>query len=167
MNALRRLTLSRLTRIAMLSFATLALGIASTPANAAAPATQRFEIDETSIDAALSQTCGFAVTVRAKGRLSIRTWETEEPRPGLFEILTVNVVLTAEANGKTYSYRDVGAEHVQVSPDLASTFSRSGLAFLAFAGVLKISLDTGEVILGPQRSLEEQVERICATLAPA
>ena len=77
---------------------------------------------------------------------------------------------TAQAGDNTYSFRDVGADHLQVKPDGTEILMIIGqIPFgigddpLGFTGVLKINLTTGEVILQPQHSMGG-VEEACAAL---
>ena len=74
----------------------------------------------------------------------------------------------ARAGDNTYSFRDVGAEHLQVQPDGTEIFMLIGqIPFgvgddpRGFTGVMKINLTAGEVILQPQHSIGG-VEEACA-----
>jgi hypothetical protein len=68
------------------------------------------------------------------------------------------------ADGNTYRFRDVGADQVRVEPDGTAVLLIIGQVPFEFTGVVKIDLETGELILEPQHSLEGNLEKACAAL---
>ena len=77
---------------------------------------------------------------------------------------TVNVGITATAEDRIFRFRDVGADVTRIEPDGTAVISIIGQVPFAFAGVLKIDLETGEAIFEPRDRSEEQVARACAAL---
>ena len=149
--------------------AALASGLAAlalaVPAFGAPPTVERIEVDETTPDEFLTEACGFPVTTHAKGHLIVI--EPEGEGTGVVALRTLNIALTATANGKTYRFRDVGADQVRRTPDGFEILMIIGQLPFGFTGVLKVNETTGEVVLEPQHSTEGDVEDACAALAPA
>ena len=138
-------------------------GVLAPGASAAgAPTIERFDIDETTPDEFLTGTCGVDVMTHAQGHVIVRTFSGEGT--GLVELRTLNIALTAMADGNTYRFRDVGADQVRVEPDGTAVLLIIGQVPFGFTGVVKIDLETGEVILEPQHSLEGNLEKACAAL---
>jgi hypothetical protein len=79
-------------------------------------------------------------------------------------VLTVNVALTATADGNVYRFRDVGASVMRIEPDGIAILMIIGQTPFDFTGVLKIDLETGDAILEPHHSLEAGLEDACAVL---
>jgi hypothetical protein len=131
-------------------------------ATAGKPALERFDVDETSPDEFLTEACGVPVTTRAQGHVIVRTFSGEGTGPA--ELRTLNIALTAMADGNTYAFRDVGADLVRVEPDGTAILMIIGQIPFGFTGVLKIDLETGEAILEPHHSLEGRLEEACAAL---
>jgi hypothetical protein len=129
---------------------------------AAAPTFERITIDETFADDFLSEACGVAVTTTARGHITVRTFSG--PGTGVAELRTINVALSATAAGKTIRFRDVGIDQVRIEPDGTAVLTVTGQVPFAFAGALKIDLETGDVILEPQDRSEEQLARACEVL---
>ena len=132
------------------------------------PTIERFDIDETFADDFLTDACGVSVATTAKGHIIVRTFSGGGK--GVVEVRTLNVAYTARAGDNAYSFRDVGADHLQVKPDGTEVLMIIGqIPFgidddpRGFTGVLKINLTTGEVILQPQHSIGG-VEEACAAL---
>ena len=130
------------------------------------PTIERFDIDETLADDFLTDACGVPVTTTAKGHVIVRTFSGGS----LMSVRTLNIAFTAVAGDNTYSFRDVGADHLQVKPDGTEILMLIGqIPFgvddepRGFTGVMKINLTTGEVILQPQHSIGG-VEEACAAL---
>jgi hypothetical protein len=128
----------------------------------AAPVFERIEIDESFDDDFLSEECGVAVTTTALGHIIVRTFSDEGT--GVAEVRTINVGLTATAGDRTFRFRDVGADLVRIEPDGTPVLYISGQVPFAFAGVLKIDLETGDAILEPQFRGEEQLAKACDVL---
>ena len=72
---------------------------------------------------------------------------------------------TVSANGIDYRFRDVGADLVRITPDGVAILSIIGQVPFAFNGVLKINLDTEEVIHEPQHLTADEVDKACQVLA--
>jgi hypothetical protein len=85
--------------------------------------------------------CGVPVTTRAQGHIIVRTFPGEGT--GVAEVRTINVSLTATAGGRVFRFRDVGADVTRIEPDGTAVLSITGQVPFAFAGVLKIDLETG------------------------
>jgi hypothetical protein len=131
-------------------------------ASAAAPTFERITIDETFVDEELSEACGVLVTVTVQGQITFRTFPDEGT--GLVTLNTLNVAGTATADGRTFRFRDVGADLVRIEPDGTAVLYVIGQLPFDFAGVLIVDLETGEAILEPRDRSEEQIERACAVL---
>jgi hypothetical protein len=139
-------------------------GALAPSASAAQPTFERFEINETATDLQnfLTEECGVAVTAHAQGHLTIRTFSGE--RTGLAELATLNVAITATFSENSVTLRDVGGDLERVEPDGTAVLLIFSQVPFEFTGVLKIDLETGDVILEPQHSREGNVEKVCATL---
>jgi hypothetical protein len=148
--------------IAWLACVLAVAAIVAPGAMAAKPTIERIEVDETTPDEFLSEVCGVDVTVHARGHIITRTFAGGGS--GAAELRTLNIALTAAADGNTFRFRDVGADLVRVKPDGTAILMIVGQVPGSFIGVLMIDLETGEAILEPQHSLEAQVEEICAAL---
>ncbi len=133
------------------------------PAMAAAPTFERISFADTFVDEELTEACGVAVTTTVRGSVTIRTFDREGTGP--VALNTINVGLTATADGRTFRFRDVGADLVRVTPDGTLVVQTTGQVPFAFAGVLKIDLDTGEAILEPKDRSANQLAKACAALA--
>ena len=131
-------------------------------ATAGEPTIERFDVDETFPDDFLTEACGVDVTTRAKGHVILRTFSGGGTGP--VELQTLNIRLTATANGNSYVFRDVGADLTRVEPDGTAVLMIIGQIPFGFTGVLKIDLETGETILEPQHSLEGRIEEACEVL---
>jgi hypothetical protein len=134
----------------------------SSQASAAKPTLERFEVDDLVVDEELSEFCGFEVTVQALGHVIVRTFEDDGS--GVQSVTTLNIALTFSANGNEFTARDVGADQVRITPDGVAILSIIGQVPFGFSGVLKINLDTGEVILEPHHSTEGEIDEVCQVL---
>lgn len=132
------------------------------PAVAAGPEIERIAVDHEDVDPFLSDACGVEVTTRAEGMVIIRTFEEKGRRP--LEVVTLNVAFTASADGNTVRFRDVGADRIRQQRDGTLVMSLSGQSPFDFKGVLKVDLDTGEVLHEPRRSAVDDLDELCATL---
>jgi hypothetical protein len=148
--------------IAWLVGSLLVAAILAPGAAAGKPTFERINIDETIADEFLSEACGVEVTTRARGHIIIRTFSGGGTGPA--EIRTINIALTAMADGNTYRFRDVGADITRVQPDGTVILSVIGQIPFDFTGVLKINVTTGDVILEPHHSLAGNVAKACAVL---
>ena len=141
----------------------VALGALIAPgALAGKPAFERIAIDETSLDPFLTDACGVPVTTRAQGHITTRTFAGGGTGPAV--VRTINVSLTATAGDNVFRFRDVGADIERIEPDGTAILMIIGQVPFAFSGVLKIDLETGDAILEPQHSTEDDLEAACATL---
>jgi len=146
----------------LLVLGALALGfVAVASATAGQPAMTREDIDDTFADEFLTDACGFDVITHATGHIVTREFDRTN---GTVEVRTLNVALTATANGNSYRFRDVGADHVKVTRD-GAILSIVGQVPFDFIGVLKIDLDTDEVVHEAQHGISGRVADACAALA--
>jgi hypothetical protein len=121
---------------------------------------QRIEIDDTFHDDFLSDACGIDVTTTARGHVILRVFDREK---GLVSLNTLNIALIARAGDNSYRFRDVGSDQVKVTKD-GTILSIRGQVPFDFIGVLKINLDTGEVVHEPSHLIGDRVEEACAAL---
>ena len=143
----------------------LATAVLASAAVGAPPTVERIDVDETFPDEFLTEACGFPVTTHAEGHVIVV--ESTRNGTGVLAVRTLNIALTATANGRTYRLRDVGADQVRRTPEGFEILMIIGQIPFGFTGVLKINETTGEVVLEPQHSTEGDVEDACAALAPA
>jgi hypothetical protein len=129
-------------------------------AAAGKPVFTRIDVDESTPDAGLTAACGVAVTTHARGHVTIREFDREK---GTVALTTLNVSVTATANGNSYPFRDVGADHVKITKD-GPVLSIIGQLPFDFTGVLKINLDTGEAIHEPSHDISGRIAEACAAL---
>ena len=146
--------------LAVAAAAAVVIGGAA-PATAAPPTVERIPVDDTFVDPFLSEECGVEVVTTARGSITIKTFDREK---GPVELRNVNVGFTATADGRTFRFRDVGSDLTRITPDGTAVLRVSGQVPFAFAGVLKIDLETGEAILEPKDRSERQLARACAVL---
>jgi hypothetical protein len=140
----------------------LVLGVvAVATATAGQPTFDRVDIDETFPDDFLTDACGFDVTTHARGHVTSREFDRAK---GTVTVNSINIGLTAMANGNTYRFRDVGADHVKVTKD-GTILSVIGQIPFEFIGVLKVNLDTGEVVHEPGHDISGRLDDACAALA--
>ena len=135
-------------------------GALAPSASAAAPTIERIEIDDTFPDDILTEECGVPVTIHAQGFLIVRTFSGE--RTGPAQLTTLNVTVTATSGENSVTVKDVGGDLTRVEPDGTAVLLIFGQVPFQFAGVLKIDLETGEVIHEPQHIVD--VEKVCARL---
>jgi len=135
--------------------------VAVATATAGQPTFDRVDIDETFADEFLTDACGFDVMTHAKGHVTGREFDRTK---GTVSVNSINIGLTAMANGHTYRFRDVGADHLKVTKD-GPILSIIGQIPFDFIGVLKIDLDTDEVVHEPGHDISGRLDDVCATLA--
>jgi hypothetical protein len=126
------------------------------------PVVERVPIEVTFPDEFLTEVCGVPVTTTVTG--SVRTITFSGEGTGLREVTTLNLKLIASADGNTFRFRDLGADLVRVEPDGTAILMIIGQIPFSFTGVMKIDLETGEVILEPQHSTEDELAEACAVL---
>jgi len=128
----------------------------------APPTIERIDIDESFPDEFLTEECGVPVIVTAQGHIIMRIFSGEGT--GVAQVNTISIGLTATAGDRTFRFRDVGADVVQIKPDGTLVLLITGQVPFAFAGVLKIDPETEEVILEPRDRSEEQLAKACTAL---
>ena len=153
---------------------TVALGLVTlvglaclTPtASGGAPTRERIEVDETFVD---SVTCTFPVTVHSVGHVTIREYDRAK---GVVSLTTLNIKSVATANGKSVRVHDVGSDQLRIAPDGTVILSiRGQIPFgpsgsdPGFNGVIKINMETGEVLHEPS-AVKDRAAALCAALAP-
>jgi hypothetical protein len=129
-------------------------------ATAAQPTFTRVQVDDTFVDADLSAACGVPVTVHALGHITLREWDRDK---GTVALNTINVAVTATAGDNSYRFRDVGADHLKITAD-GAVLSIIGQLPFDFTGVLKINIDTGEVVHEPSHDISSRVDDACDAL---
>jgi hypothetical protein len=139
--------------------ALLVVVLGATGAAAQAPEKEVIQVNVTFDDEALTEECGVPVTTTATGRVTIFTLPD---RKVLQDLSTVNVSVVATAGDNQIRVRDVGISQVRQQPDGTVILSIVGQVPLDFIGVLKLNLDTGEVILEPHHFYD--IEQICERL---
>jgi Acyl-CoA dehydrogenase, C-terminal domain len=159
----RRIAMSRRCIVALLHGALLAAGVLGAGAASAAPPTfERIDVDDTFADEFLTETCGVDVTTTVRGHVILRTFSGD--RTGPAQLNTLNLAITATAEGRTFRFRDVGADLTRIEPDGTAVLSIIGQVPFDFAGVLKIDLETGDAILEPKDRSAEQLAKACRVL---
>jgi hypothetical protein len=128
-------------------------------AGAAKPVVTLITIDETFADDFLSEECGVDVTTHVEGKIKLREFDRTN---GTVSVSTINVAATATAGDNTARFRDVGVDHARITPDGTLVLSIVGQVPFDFKGVLKINLDTGEVLHEPTRA--DDTTKVCAAL---
>lgn len=153
----------RMRLVGLLAGAIALVGVIAPGAAFGAPPTiERFSIEETFADELLTEVCGVPVTTTAEGFVIVRTFAGDGT--GVVELVSLSIDLTATAGANTFHFRDVGIDLIRIEPDGTAILSIVGQVPFGFAGVLKIDLDTGEVILEPNDRGEQQLEAACAAL---
>ena len=127
----------------------------------AKPVFERITVDESFDDEELSEACGVAVTSTLSGHVTLRTFPAGS---SVATVNTINIGITATAGGRTFRFRDVGADVARVEPDGTVVLLISGQVPFFFAGALKIDPETEEVILEPKDRSEAQIAKACAAL---
>jgi hypothetical protein len=139
--------------------ALLVVVLGATGAAAQAPEKEVIQVNVTFDDQFLTEECGVPVTTTATGRVTIFTLPD---RKVLQDLSSVNVSVVSTAGDNQIRVRDVGIDQVRQQPDGTVILSIVGQVPLDFIGVLKLNLDTGEVILEPHHFYD--IEQICEQL---
>jgi hypothetical protein len=126
------------------------------------PVIERIQFEETVPDELLTEVCGVPVTATVRGRITTISFSGDGTGP--VELRTLNFAITATSGNNTFRFRDVGGDLVRIEPDGTAVLSIIGQVPFFFTGVLKIDLETGEAILEPQHSLEDEIAEACAVL---
>jgi len=111
-------------------------------------------------DEFLTEACGVAVTTTVTGRVTFLDFPDRPVGPQ--DLRTINAAFVARAGDNQARFRDVGIDLVRVEPDGTVVLSIVGQVPFGFTGVMKINLDTGEVILEPQHIVD--TTRVCRLL---
>jgi hypothetical protein len=155
--------LRSVTRVAIAAaMAASTAAAAAAPTIAQPPEIEHVKFEETVTDDFLTEMCGVQVTATVKGNYSVITFGDDGT--GLQEVRTVNASITVSADGNTYRFRNVGADVVRVEPDGTVILMLIGQLPFFFNGVMKIDLETGEVLMEPQHSTEDEVAEACEAL---
>jgi len=142
-----------------------------TGVDAGKPEFERISVNDSGVDAFFSNLCGFQVIATNVGHITVRT--SSDRTVGAVAVVTLNVQTTLSANGNEYTFRNVGADVLRITPEGELILSIIGQSpptsdivrsAFSFTGVLKINLSTDEVV-EPQHSTEGDLNDVCATLA--
>jgi hypothetical protein len=149
-------------RLAVSVAGLLAVGALVAPgALAAKPTFERIAVDETFPDEFLTEECGFPVETTAFGHITMRTFDTGDK--GVTEVVSVNVGLTATANGREFRFRDVGSDVERITPEGEVILSVTGQLPFQYTGTLKVNVTTGETLVEPRHVTD--TDEACAVLA--
>jgi hypothetical protein len=133
--------------------ALLVVVLGATAAAAQAPVKETIPIDDTFVDEGLSEACGVEVTATESGFITILTFPDRPVGPQ--ELISYHLDLLLTAGDQQALFKDVGIDLIRIEPDGTAILSIVGQAPpLMFTGVMKINLDTGEVILEPHHTLD-------------
>ena len=134
--------------------------LGATAAAAQAPEKEVIQVDDTFVDEELSEECGVEVTIHITGRVTIFTFPDDGV--GLQQHTTLNLAGVATAGDNQIRFRDVGGDMVRVHPDGTVILSIIGQVPFGFTGILKINLETEEVILEPHHVVD--IAEVCEQL---
>jgi hypothetical protein len=141
--------------------ALLVVVLGGTAAAAQAPEREVISVDDEFVDEELSEECGVdEVNVTVTGQVTLFTFPDGRV---LKDLTTVNLEVVWSAGDNEVRVRDVGIDQVRVQPDGTVILSIVGQVLFQFTGVMKINLDTGDVILEPHHFFD--IEELCAQLA--
>ena len=138
--------------------ALLVVVLGATAAAAQKPVKEVIPVNDTFADDFLTEECGVPVTTTATGRVTVFTFDGKV----LQDLTTLNISLVATAGDNQARFRDVGIDQVRVQPDGTVILSIVGQVPFEFTGVMKINLETGEVILEPHHEVD--TTRVCERL---
>ena len=108
----------------------------------------------------LSQACGVEVTITITGSLKVPTFPDRPVGPQ--DLTIANIKWVAAVGNNQVRFRNVSLDLVRVEPDGTVIESIAGHQPVEFTGVMKINLDTGEVLLEPQHFAD--IPRLCELL---
>jgi hypothetical protein len=135
----------------------------ATPALAAPPVIERIAVDDTFPDPFLTAACDdVPITTTFRGQIITRVLAGGGNSP--LELSTVNLTATATSANGSYQFKNVGADLLRQEPDGTLVLSIIGQVPFAFTGILRIDLDTDEVLFEPQHNTEDDLEEACAVL---
>jgi len=134
-----------------------------TGVDAGKPVFERISVNDSGVDGFFTGLCDFEVIATSVGQITVR--ESPDRTVGAVRVVSVNVRTTLSANGNEYTFLDVGADVVRITPEGELVLSVIGQLPFFFTGVLKINLSTDEVVLEPHHFTEGDIDDVCATLA--
>ena len=141
--------------------ALLVVVLGGTAAAAQAPERVVIQVDDEFVDEDLAEECGVdEVNVTVTGQVVLFTFPDGRV---LQDLTTVNLAIVWTAGDNEVRVRDVGIDQVRVQPDGTVILSIVGQVLFGFTGVLKVNLETDEVILEPHHFFD--IEEVCAQLA--
>ena len=120
-------------------------------------------ISDTFPSSILTPACGVEVTISIDGSLRVLTFPDRPVGPQ--DLTIANIVGVATAGNNKVRFRNVSVEPVRVEPDGTAIVSVAGHRPVEFTGVMKINLETGEVVLEPQHFAD--IGRLCELLTAA
>ena len=140
--------------------ALLVMVFGATAAAAQAPEKEVIQVDDAFVDEDLAEECGVdEVNVTVTGQVTLFTFPDGRV---LQDLTTVNLAIVWTAGDNEVRARDVGIDQVRVQPDGTVILSTVGQVPVEFTGVMKINLETDEVILEPHHFVD--IEEVCAQL---
>jgi hypothetical protein len=144
------------------------LALAAGPAMAA-PNTVVIDLNDPAIDAEesgfASDVCGFPIVADVSGHIRFVTFDGQGSVQEL-HLFNVLATYTNPETGATYRLRDIGPDRIYVKRGIlyvaVTGRSETGTGVI---GVVKINLDTGEVIQTAGKGIGFFYDRLCAQLA--
>ena len=135
-------------------------GLAVPSAAGAAPTVMHITIDEQFTGEFLAEACGYLgpVTIRVQGHAG--AVEFSDPGRAPVLINPVHFLVTYRVDDAEVTVREIGGVVVRLTPE--GLVQLSAGQTLLFTGAIKVNLDSGEVILEPQHSLDAQTAEVCA-----
>jgi len=121
-------------------------------ASAAAPERETITFSETWQDEFLTEACGVDVTSTANGRITMLTFPDRPVGPQ--DLTSIHVDFLSTAGNNSVRVKNVGIDLVRVEPDGTVILMGTGQSPFGFAGVFKVNLTTGEVIMEPQHTID-------------
>jgi hypothetical protein len=139
--------------------ALLVVVLGAPAAVAQAPEKEVIQVEDTFVEEELTEECGVEVTATVTGRVTLFTFPDGRV---LQDLTTLNLEVVWSAGDNQVRVRDVGIDQVRVQPDGTVILSTVGQVPVEFTGVMKINLETDEVILEPHHFVD--IEEVCAQL---
>ena len=154
--------------LAVLSLLLLALAL---PGSALArPSIDRIDLNDPALDAEesafASELCGFPVIANYAGHILVKTLDRAGPGTVALTVYGMRIDYRNPANGAVYKARDIGPDRVYV---------KDGVLFVAVTGrseggtgvvgVVKINLETGEVVHQSGNEIGFLYDHLCDDLS--
>jgi hypothetical protein len=124
------------------------------------PEMETITISDTFEDEELSEACGVDVTTSVHGHITVLVFPDRPVGPQ--DLRTIHLTFVARSVGNAVRFKDVGVDLVRVLPDGTAIVMVVGQVPFEFTGVLKINLETGDVILEPRHVVD--MTRVCRLL---